>query len=78
MKKIIVFCFALLGFTFSGFAQNQSKLTKQEYNQKVFLQHKNTISLSPFNIALSQGIISYERKFGNKNSFVFQNAYQMY
>lgn len=78
MKKTLILIFVFVSFYSLSYAQETSLETKKEYNKNVFLQHKNTISFSPFDLALSKGIISYERKFGNKNSFVFQNAYQMY
>ncbi len=76
MKNAII-TLSLVCFTLSTFAQNTSELSKKEYNKKVFLRQKNTISFSPFNLAFRQIVISYERKFGNKNSFVLQNSFKI-
>lgn len=78
MKKIFFLSFSLLMLCQISFAQNTSELSKKEYNKTVFLQSKNTISFSPFNLALSQGVLSYERRFGNKNSLVFQNSFNLF
>lgn len=72
MKNLALFI-ALLSLSISSFAQ----LSKEEIKAKekeMFLNDKNTISVSPFNIMFKQMQFSYERRFGNKNSLVLVSS----
>lgn len=73
MKKIalIIAFFGLC--TQTSFAQ----LSKEELKareKEMFLNKKNTLSLSPFNIMFKQMQFSYERRFGNRNSFMLVSS----
>lgn len=76
MKKYIVLVLTMLFVGLTCFSQEKSNTMKKELNKKFFLKQKNTVSLSPFDFALGQGTVGYERKFGNKNSFFVQSYLQ--
>lgn len=69
--------FILLSFSLLSFSQKPNKISNKEIQKKVFLEQKNTLSFSPFPLLLHQGILTYERRFGNKNAIVFQSAFKM-
>lgn len=71
IKVLVSSIFLLITvFTFGQRLSPEERAERKEAEKEIFLMKKNTISVSPANIMFKQFQFSYERKFGNKNSFM--------